>query len=116
VSKPARDGCARNGPGPAGQGEGLGARAPRPMVVDLVIKTAWTAAWLLLGWAKELEQALSRLTTNSWLLVPLFAAIFFLSFEIFDIPLGFYSNYILAHRYGQSTQSVGGWVKDDILG
>ncbi len=88
----------------------------RLLVVDLAIKTAWTGAWLFFGWASALEQALTRLTTNPWLVVPLFAAFFFISFEIFDIPLGFYSNYILAHRYGQSTQSVGGWLKDEILG
>jgi STE24 endopeptidase len=88
----------------------------RLMVVDLAAKTAWTAAWLLQGWAQGLEQGLARVTANPWLAVPLFAGIFFLSFEILDIPLGFYSNYVLAHRYGQSNQSVAGWAKDEVLG
>ena len=88
----------------------------RLLLVDLAVKTAWTAAWLVLGWAAALEQWLTRLTNNPWLVVPLFAAVFFLSFEIFDIPLGYYSNYVMAHRYGQSTQSLGGWVKDEVLG
>jgi Zn-dependent protease with chaperone function len=88
----------------------------RLLLVDLAVKAAWTAAWLALGWAAAVEQWLARLTNNPWLAVPLFAAVFFLSFEIFDVPLGYYSNYILAHRYGQSTQSLGGWVKDEVLG
>jgi STE24 endopeptidase len=88
----------------------------RLMVVDVATKTAWTAAWLALGWAKGLENALTRITGNNWVVVGLFAAVFFLSFELLDIPLGFYSNYVLAHRYGQSTQTIGGWVKDEVLG
>jgi STE24 endopeptidase len=88
----------------------------RLLLIDLVIKAAWTGAWLAFGWALALENGLSQLTTNPWLLVPLFAAVFFLSFEIFDLPLGYYSNFVLAHRYGQSTQSRAGWVKDEVLG
>jgi STE24 endopeptidase len=30
------------------------------------------------------------------------------------LPLGFYSGYRIEHRFGLSTQSIGGWIKDEI--
>src|SRR5215831_15492657 len=35
-------------------------------------------------------------------------------FKLFDLPLSFYSAYVLEHRFGLSRQSVGGWIKDQL--
>ena len=86
------------------------------LLVDLAVNAAWLAAWLALGWGPSVERSIALWTTNPWLVVLLFGAVFFLSFEIFDIPLSYYSDYVLPHRYGQSTQALTGWAKDQVLG
>ena len=83
--------------------------------VELAIDAVVTMAWLAFGWALALRAALGQLTANEWLLVPLFAAVFFLSFQIIELPLAYYSGFILPHRYGQSNQTLAGWVKDQVL-
>jgi STE24 endopeptidase len=54
-------------------------------------------------------------TTNEWLLVILFGGIFFISLQLLELPLAYYSGFALPHRYGQSNQTLGGWVKDQVL-
>jgi STE24 endopeptidase len=88
----------------------------RLFFVDLGLSGLLALAWLLLGWATALKNYLSTLTTNDWLLVAAFGALFFLSFEILELPLGYYSGFVLPHQYGQSNQTLGGWIKDLLLG
>jgi STE24 endopeptidase len=43
-------------------------------------------------------------------------AAFYLSFVVLELPLEYYSSFRLPHHYGQSTQTLGGWVRDQLLG
>jgi len=79
---------------------------------DLALGAVILAAWLGFGWAAALRTALLGWTSNDWLLVAAFGAVFYLSFQIFELPLGFYTGFVLPHRYDQSTQTLGGWLKD----
>jgi STE24 endopeptidase len=88
----------------------------RLFIVDLAVSAGVTLAWLAFGWATALKAVLVRLTSNEWLLVPGFAVVFFLSFELFEVPLSYYSEFVLPHRYDQSNQTFGGWLKDQLLG
>ncbi len=83
--------------------------------VELAIDAVLTVAWLAFGWAMALRTALLNLTTNNWLLVPAFAAVFFLSFQVIELPLAYYSEFVLPRRYDQSNQTLGGWVKDQVI-
>jgi STE24 endopeptidase len=87
----------------------------RLFFVELAIDAVLTVAWLAFGWAAGLKIALFQVTTNDWLLVPAFAIVFFLSFQILELPLAYYSEFVLPHRYDQSNQSFAGWVKDQLL-
>jgi STE24 endopeptidase len=73
-------------------------------------------AWLVFGWSAELKRGLLAWTQNEWLLVLGFGAIFGLTFQLLELPLAYYSGFVLPHRYGQSTQTFWGWVKDQVLG
>ena len=84
--------------------------------VELAVDAILTAAWLAFGWAVALRAALAQATTNQWLLVPAFAILFFVSFQLLDLPLAYYTEFVLPHRYDQSNQNLAGWVKDQILG
>ena len=88
----------------------------RLWVVDTVFSTLYFLAWILLGWAISLRTALSNLTTNEWLLVPLFVAVFGGIYFLLNLPLGYYSGFVLPHRFGQSNQTLKDWVTDQIKG
>ena len=84
----------------------------RLFFVDLAAAALILAAWLGLGWSAALKTALLGWTSNDWLLVAAYAVIFYLSFQVIELPLGYYTGFVLPHRYGQSTQTLGGWLKD----
>ncbi len=88
----------------------------RLFFVDLAVSGAITLAWLVLGWAAALKARLLVFTHNDWLLVAAFGAIFYLAFVALELPLEYYSGFVLPHRYDQSTQTPGGWIKDQLLG
>jgi STE24 endopeptidase len=84
----------------------------RFMLLDLVLGTVLLLIWLLLGWSVLLRDLIFSWTQNQWLAVITFGAVFGAVFSILDLPLTFYSGYILPHRYGQSNQTLWGWWGD----
>jgi STE24 endopeptidase len=50
------------------------------------------------------------------LIIAGFAAVFGGVYFLINLPLGYYSGFILPHRYGLSTQTFGGWVSDQLKG
>jgi STE24 endopeptidase len=88
----------------------------RLMVVDLGMGAVYVALWLAFGWSAALERALLQLTSNAWLLVLLYAAVFGGVYLLIDLPLSYYEDYVLPHRYDQSTQTIGGWWSDQVRG
>lgn len=84
--------------------------------VELGASALLLAAWLIGGWAGALKAWLAPLAGNDWLVIAGVGAAFYLSFEIVGLPLAYISGYTLPHRYGQSTQTLGGWVRDQALG
>lgn len=88
----------------------------RLMLVDLVLGGLYILAWLLFGWSAALRDALLTFTAEPWLLVLLFAAVFGGIYFLLDLPLSYYSGFILPHRFGQSTQTLRGWVGDQAKG
>ncbi len=88
----------------------------RLWLVDNALSAVYALAWLFLGWAAALRERLSTLTTNEWLLVPAFVAVFSGLYFLLNLPLGFYSGFVLPHRFGQSTQTLKGWIVDQLKG
>jgi STE24 endopeptidase len=82
---------------------------------DIGLSGVLAVAWLTLGWAVGLERQLLAMTQNIWLVVAGFAAVFGMTFQLAGLPLAYYSGYVLPHRYGLSTQSFAGWVRDQLL-
>ena len=88
----------------------------RLMVVDLALAGLYAILWLMTGWSIEVRNYLLSLITNEWLLVAGFVLIFGGIYFVIDLPLGYYSGFILPHRYDLSTQSLKGWIGDQIKG
>jgi STE24 endopeptidase len=88
----------------------------RLLLADMALNGLAALAWLIFGWAAGVKDRLLALTQNDWQLVAAFGAIFYFSFLLLELPLEYYSGFVLPHRYGQSTQTRGGWIKDQLLG
>lgn len=88
----------------------------RLMVAELVLGGFYALAWLVFGWSAGLKLALVQLVTNEWLLVAAYVAVFGGIYFLIDLPLSFYGGYILPHRFGQSNQTLKGWVGDQLKG
>lgn len=91
------------------------ARLRRRLIpVSLGLGLAWALGLLLTGVAVDLRRALTDLTASRALVVTLFSGIVGFGYTLLDLPLSFYSGFVLPHRFGLSTQSLGGWVWDRI--
>lgn len=88
----------------------------RLMVVDLGLGGVYCLVWLVSGWSVQLRDWLSGWTTNPILLVAGFSVIFGGIYVLINLPMSYYSGFILPHRYDLSTQTLQGWVTDQVKG
>lgn len=88
----------------------------RLMLVDLLLTALYSLAWLLFGWSAGLRSWLEGFTTNPWIFVLLYAAIFGGIYFLIDLPLSYYSGFVLPHRFGQSNETLKGWIVDQLKG
>lgn len=88
----------------------------RLMLVDLVIGTLYMLAWLVFGWSTALKNYLLNYTNNDWLLVAGFALVFGGIYYLINLPMSYYTGYVLPHRFEMSTQNLNGWVMDQLKG
>ena len=94
----------------------------RLWVVDTVIDLGYALAWLGFGWTISLRVWLAAWTgrfpsnLEPWILPPLFALVFGGFIAVMMSPLGWYSGFVLPHRFGQSNQSFKDWIMDGIKG
>jgi STE24 endopeptidase len=91
----------------------------RLWLANLLISGIYTVAWLLFGWSTALRDwlvSLSPALLTPWLLVPAFLAVFGGILFIIDLPLDYYSGFVLPHRFDQSTQSLRDWLMDQLKG
>ena len=86
----------------------------RLMLVDLAIGAVYCLAWLLAGWSASLQAALSAWTSNPWLQVAAFAIVFGGIYFLINLPLSYYSGFVLPHRFEMSNESFSGWTADQV--
>lgn len=88
----------------------------RMWLIETLFSLLYTGAWLVFGWAINLRQWLGGLTSNEWLLVPAFVLVFGAISAIFDLPLSYYTGFVLPHRFDQSNQTIKDWIIDQLKG
>ncbi len=87
----------------------------RLWLADTAFGAVYALAWLFFGWSIALRQWLADYwSANPWLLVPAFVLIFGGIYFVLDLPLGYYSGFVLPHRFNQSTQSLRDWIVDQL--
>jgi STE24 endopeptidase len=88
----------------------------RLMVVDLALGGIYVLAWLVFGWSAALRSYLLHYINNEWLLVAAYGAIFGGIYALLNLPLSYYSGFVLPHRYGQSNTTLQVWIGDLLKG
>ncbi|HMD88734.1 MAG TPA: M48 family metallopeptidase [Anaerolineaceae bacterium] len=86
------------------------------LLVDFLLAAIYILVWLVSGWSIELRNYLMTITSNQWLLVPVFALILGGIYFLIDLPLSYFSEYVLPHRFDISTQTIKSWIIDLIKG
>lgn len=84
--------------------------------METVLAAIYLLAWLFFGWARALTVWLKTFTSNEWLLVLGFIVVFGGIAFILELPLDYYSDFFLPHRFDQSNQNLKGWVTDQLKG
>ena len=96
----------------------------RLWLADTTFSALYALAWLFLGWSISLREWLHQLITDNWslttgsdwLLVALFVAVFGGIYVVLNLPLGYYSGFILPHQFDQSNQTLKDWIIDQLKG
>jgi STE24 endopeptidase len=66
------------------------------------------------GWSMRIRSLAEMANGSEWLTVMIYMIIVGAIFKVADLPLSFYSGYMLEHRFGLSRQSLLGWIKDQL--
>lgn len=88
----------------------------RILLIEVAIGLAYSLAWLVFGWAQALKEALLRYTDQEGLLVVWFCLVFGGVIWLVTLPLAYYEGFLLQHRFGLSTQTLKGWIVDQVKG
>ena len=88
----------------------------RLFVLELTLGAVYILVWVFSGLSMWLRDWVYQFTQVTWLSVPLFALGFGLPYTLISAPLDYYSDFVLPHRYKQSTQSFKDWLVDQLKG
>jgi STE24 endopeptidase len=88
----------------------------RIMLLDLGLAAIYAVIWMGAGFSVALQDYLYSITSNEWLIVAGFMLVFGGIYFLIDLPLGYYSGFVLPHRYELSNQTLKDWIIDQIKG
>ena len=86
------------------------------LVNGTLIPLAFCTILFLTGRSVLLSGQLISLTGSYWISLWLYLLVFFILLQLVVMPLSFYSGYIIDHRFNLSTQTLPGWVVDELKG
>ena len=85
----------------------------RLSLFQLFLTPALLAILIASGWTFGMRQnAIALVGAGEWGVVAVYFLLFSLFFLIFDLPLAFYSGFMLEHRFGLSNQNFRQWLWD----
>lgn len=88
----------------------------RLWLVDTLLSAVYMLAWIFFGWSIFLREWIASFAADDWLLIAIFVLIFGGIFSLVTLPLGYYSGFVLPHRFGQSNQMLKDWIIDRLKG
>lgn len=84
----------------------------RLLALNLIISAVAFVLVLATGLSAWLRDVVLSITPDPYLSTWLYFAIGIAAYSALLAPMTYYSGFVLPHRYGLSTQSFGGWVRD----
>ncbi len=75
-----------------------------------------TILFIVTGYSKSLEAFAFEFTSNAYIALLIFFGLFGIFQSVISFPLGFYSEYILEHKYQLSNQTVSGFFIEKFKG
>lgn len=85
----------------------------RLSLFHLILTPALLGILIASGWTFGMRRsAIALVGAGDWGVVAVYFVLFSLYFLIFDLPLSFYSGFILEHKFGLSNQSFVQWLVD----
>jgi len=84
--------------------------------IGIILPILFLAAILFSGVSLRLSEAARALTQNFYAGVGAYLLILGAAYYIFTLPLGFYSGFILEHKFNLSTQKLKEWLWDEAKG
>src|SRR6476620_7352231 len=88
----------------------------RLFFVELGLSVLGVLLLLFAGWSVALRDWAQSISTNPWAVVALYAIALGVIYTVLSLPLDYYSGFLLPHKYGMSTQSLGSWGLDNLKG
>jgi len=90
------------------------------LVLDSVngtlIPIALCVILFLSGGSVLLSRLLNSVTHSYWISVWLYFVVFVIILQLVAMPLAFYSGFVVDHKFSLSTQTLQGWVVDELKG
>ena len=82
-------------------------------LLEMALGLAYLVSWIETGAAVSLSGRISQAIPSAWpVSLVLMAAALGVPWFLITLPFGYYAGFSLPHRFGQSTQSIGGWLID----
>ena len=90
------------------------------LVLDTIngtlVPLAVSLAFFLSGVSDLLVKWLNAVTGSYWATLWVYLVVFVIILQIVALPIGFYSGFTVDHRFKLSTQTIQGWVLDELKG
>ncbi|MFQ5771215.1 MAG: M48 family metallopeptidase [bacterium] len=85
-------------------------------LIEMALSFTILVALLLAGWSKDFDQIAHRFSASPYIALFIFGALVGLVETVLLFPLGFYSSYILEHKFGLSNQTIWRWLWEEFKG
>jgi STE24 endopeptidase len=86
-------------------------------LIEMTLGLAYLVLWIASGAAVLASNGIRQAVPAAWpVRLVLMAACVGVPWFLITLPFGYYAGFSLPHRFGQSTQSIGGWLGDSAKG
>ena len=84
----------------------------RFMLLDLILGAIFLLLWLMLDWSILLRTWIYTWTQSPWVAILAYGSVFAGIFSLLDLPLSYYTGFVLPHQFQQSNQDLKSWISD----
>ncbi len=83
-------------------------------VVETVYTILLLLAFLFLGSSDSLADFARSKSSNPWIYVAIYGAVVVVATKLLFLPLNFFGDFYLEHRFGLSNETFGAWALDEL--